>query len=96
MTSKFGWLQASATKVSSLSITSANPATIRIVGNFFQADVWGAYLQPKEVARCESGRFRQITRANFSSRQNVSFFDLRRNSLQVFSILASKADIELR
>ena len=28
-TSKFGWLQAAATKVSSLSITSANPATIR-------------------------------------------------------------------
>jgi hypothetical protein len=30
MTSKFGWLQASATKVASLSVTSANPATIRI------------------------------------------------------------------
>jgi hypothetical protein len=30
-TSKFGWLQAIATKVSSLLITSANPATIRIV-----------------------------------------------------------------
>src|SRR6267378_1145549 len=29
-TKQFGWLQASATKVSSLSITSANPATIRI------------------------------------------------------------------
>ena len=29
-TSKFGWLQASATKLSSLSITFANPATIRI------------------------------------------------------------------
>jgi hypothetical protein len=30
MTKQFGWLPASATKVSSLSITSANPATIRI------------------------------------------------------------------
>ena len=29
-TKQFGWLQASATKVSSLSITSTNPATIRI------------------------------------------------------------------
>jgi hypothetical protein len=29
-TSKFGWLQASATKISFLSPTSANPATIRI------------------------------------------------------------------
>jgi hypothetical protein len=29
-TKQFGWLQASATKVSSLSITSVNPATIRI------------------------------------------------------------------
>jgi hypothetical protein len=29
-TKQFGWLQASATKVASLSNTSANPATIRI------------------------------------------------------------------
>jgi len=29
-TKQFGWLQAVATKVFSLSITSANPATIRI------------------------------------------------------------------
>jgi len=29
-TKQFGWLQASATKVSSLSTTSTNPATIRI------------------------------------------------------------------
>jgi len=29
-TGKFGWLQAPATKIPSLSITSANPATIRI------------------------------------------------------------------
>src|ERR1700687_1811020 len=30
-TKQFGWLQAAATKVSSVSITSASPATIRIV-----------------------------------------------------------------
>jgi hypothetical protein len=30
MTKQFGWLQASATNVSSLSITPENPATIRI------------------------------------------------------------------
>src|SRR6266852_5461541 len=36
-TKQFGWLQASATKVSSLSITSANPATIRICKDSFQA-----------------------------------------------------------
>src|SRR5258705_6276471 len=49
-TKQFGWLQASATKVHSLSITSANPQPSEFVGDFFQADGWGRLPVTQEVA----------------------------------------------
>jgi hypothetical protein len=47
ITKQFGWLQAAATKVSSLSITSANPATIRICD--FHCEGYREFFSNSEV-----------------------------------------------